>query len=240
MSICARMTILLLSIVLHCCLTKTSNLAFIGYHNVVIFPLMVVTTSVHAPSWQDDTRVCALTRFVPYSLHKFRITSSFSYLWLWHLSVLTLCHVLSANYVSVRLVHLFSFLLCLHAVKKCFHTIFLCLHVVSFPVSLCIHAGFDYWSSCIHVGLYFFLVWPNLNHISRKTGPDFPTDPSGTPLELSEEEGTSDSQLRIALNQTKHQHKWMVTHLTFSDKLEVLYSDFKYGQARAGSDRSYW
>ena len=159
MSIRARMIILPLSIVLHYCLTKTSDLTFIGCHNVQLQScLMVVMTSVHVPSWYDNIRACALTRFVPYPLHKFRVTSAFSCLWLWSLSVLTSCHVLSADYVCVILVHLFSFSIHLHAVEKFFRTILLCLHVVSCTVSFCLHSGFDYLSSCLHVGLDLFLV----------------------------------------------------------------------------------
>ena len=166
MSIRTSMIILILSIVLHYCLTKTSYLKLIGFHNVQLQScLMAVTTYMRAPSWYEDVQVCALTHFVPYPLHKFRLKSSFYYLWLWHLSVFMPCHVLSEDYVCVRLVHLFYFLLCLHSMEKFFHTVFLCLHVVSYPVSFCIHAGFDYLSSCIHVGIDFFFVLPNLNHI---------------------------------------------------------------------------
>ena len=129
MSIRARMIVIPLSIVLHYSITKTSNLTFIGCHNIQHQSCsMIVTTSVCAPSWHDNIHVCALTRFAPYPLHKFRLTLSFSYLWLWNISVLTLCHVLSADYARVRLVHLFSFFLCLHRVetkengtKKCLH-----------------------------------------------------------------------------------------------------------------------
>ena len=159
MSIRARMIILPLSIVLHYFLTKTSELKFIVCHNVRLqYCSMVVTTSVRASSWHDDIHVCALMHFVPYPLLKFSLTLSFSYLWLWHLSVLTVYHVLSSDYLSVRLVHFFSFFLRLHAVETFFRIIFICLHIVSCHVSLCLHAGFDYFSSCIHVGLDFFLV----------------------------------------------------------------------------------
>ena len=59
-----------LSIVLHYCLSNTSNLTFIGFHNILLqYCFMDVTASVCAPSWHDDVRVCALTRFVPYPLH---------------------------------------------------------------------------------------------------------------------------------------------------------------------------
>ena len=123
--------------------------------------------SVCARSWHDNIHACALTHFVAYPLHKFGLTLSFSYLWLWNISVLTLCHVLSTDYVCVPLVHLFSFFFCLHAVQTFFRKIYLCLHVVSCRVSFFLHSGFDYFSSCLHVGLDSFLVWPNLNYISN-------------------------------------------------------------------------
>ena len=121
MSIRARMIILPLSIVLNYFLTKTSGLTFIGCHNFRLQSCsMIGITSVHALSWHDNVRACAFTRFVPYPLCKFILTSSFSYLWLWNLSVLTSFHVLSAEYVRIRLVHLFSFFLRLHAVETFF------------------------------------------------------------------------------------------------------------------------
>ena len=45
----------------------------------------------------------------------------FIIIWLWHLSVLTSCHVLSADYVRVWLVHFFFFFLRLHAVETFSH-----------------------------------------------------------------------------------------------------------------------
>ena len=75
MSIRDRMIIITLSIVLHYCLTKTSDLTFIRCHNVRLQSCcMVVTTSVRAPSWNDDICACALTRFSPYPLRKLRLT----------------------------------------------------------------------------------------------------------------------------------------------------------------------
>ena len=41
-------------------------------------------------------------------------------MWLWHISVLTLCHVLSSDFFCVRLVHFFSFFIRLHAVETFF------------------------------------------------------------------------------------------------------------------------
>ena len=100
-------------------------MTFIGCHNVQLQSfLMVMATYVRAPLWYDDIRACALTLFVPYSLHKFRLTLSVSYFWLWHLSILLSCHVLSADYIRVRLVHLFFFFFRLHAVEMFFCTIF--------------------------------------------------------------------------------------------------------------------
>ena len=78
MSIRARMSILFLSIVINYCLTKSSDLTFIRCHNFRLQScLMVVTISVHATSWHDDVCACALTRFVPYRLHKFNLRHHF-------------------------------------------------------------------------------------------------------------------------------------------------------------------
>ena len=71
------------------------------------------------------------------------------------------------------------------------------------------------------------------------TGLDFLPEPSEPPLESSEEEGTSYSQLCISFNWKNLQQKWMFTHLTFSNKLDVLYSDLKSRRERSGSDGSY-
>ena len=59
------------------------------------------------------------------------------------------------------------------------------------------------------------------------------------PLESAEEDVTLDSQLFTAFRRKKQQHKWLVTNLTYSNNLDVLYADFIDGQAIAGSDRSY-
>ena len=90
--------------------------------------------------------------FVPYQLRKFRLTSSFSYWYLWHLSILAFYHLLSSYYVRVRLVHLF----------------FLCLHAVSCPFPYSLHAGFDSSSFFILVVFDFFFVIDIHNHISNK------------------------------------------------------------------------
>ena len=58
-------------------------------------------------------------------------------------------------------------------------------------------------------------------------------------MESSEEDNTSDSKLCTAFNQTKQRQKWLFSHPTFSDKLDVLISNFTLGAAREGSDGSY-
>ena len=58
---------------------------------------------------------------------------------------------------------------------------------------------------------------------------EFPSDPSGPPMESAKEEDTSDTALQTALNKTVHKHKWLVSHNTFSDKLDILHSDFTSG-----------
>ena len=68
---------------------------------------------------------------------------------------------------------------------------------------------------------------------------DFSPDPSTPPLESSKEEVTSESKMRTSFKKIEHHHKWLVSHLTFSDKLDVLYSEFTSGEARAGNDGSY-
>ena len=80
---------------------------------------MVVTKSVRVLSWHGNVHACTLMFFFPYPIHKLRLMSSFSYLWLWHLSVLKSCNLLSVDYVCVQLVH-FIFFFCLQALKKLF------------------------------------------------------------------------------------------------------------------------
>ena len=64
---------------------------------------------------------------------------------------------------------------------------------------------------------------------------DFPLDPSGPPLDSEKEEYTSDTKLRIDFKKTVHRHQWLISNLTFSDKLDILQSDFTSGEARKGS-----
>ena len=62
------MIILPLSVVLSYCLTKTSDLTFIGCHKVRLQScLMVMTMSMCAPLWHDNVHVCAHT--VLYHIH---------------------------------------------------------------------------------------------------------------------------------------------------------------------------
>ena len=61
---------------------------------------------------------------------------------------------------------------------------------------------------------------------------DFSPDPSVTTLDSAKEEGTSESKMRTAFKKTEHKHRWLLSHLTFSDKFEALYSDFASGEVR--------
>ena len=68
---------------------------------------------------------------------------------------------------------------------------------------------------------------------------EFPPDPSGPLLGSAEGEVTLDVKLRTAFKKTKHQHKWLVSHLKFSDRLDALCYEFTLGEAREGCGRSY-
>ena len=57
---------------------------------------------------------------IPYPLRKLTLTSSFSYWWIRQISVFTSCQVLSADYVRVSFVYLFSFFVRLHKVETFF------------------------------------------------------------------------------------------------------------------------
>ena len=51
---------------------------------------------------------------------------------------------------------------------------------------------------------------------------DLPPETSVPPLGLSKEVDTPDKKMRTVSKKTVHQHKWMVSQLTFSDKLDIL------------------
>ena len=51
---------------------------------------------------------------------------------------------------------------------------------------------------------------------------DFPPDSSGPPLDSAKEGDTYNTKLRKAFNKTLHGHKWLVSHLTFSNKIDIL------------------
>ena len=68
---------------------------------------------------------------------------------------------------------------------------------------------------------------------------DFPPEPSKVTLESAEEDVTSYSKMFTAFKQKKYWQKYLVLHLTFSDKLDVLYSGFTLGEVRSGSGSSY-
>ena len=56
---------------------------------------------------------------------------------------------------------------------------------------------------------------------------------------MEKKEDTSDTKLRTDFKNTLYQHKWLVSHLTSSEKLDTLQSDFTPGEARSGGDVSY-
>ena len=58
-------------------------------------------------------------------------------------------------------------------------------------------------------------------------------------MDTSKEEDTSNTKLSIAFKKKVHQRKWLVSRLTFSDKLDILQSNLTSGEARSGSDESY-
>ena len=68
---------------------------------------------------------------------------------------------------------------------------------------------------------------------------DFPLDPSRPPLDSAKEEDTPDTKLHTAFKKTVHQHKWLVSHITFSDKLDIIQSNFTSGEMRSGSNGYY-
>ena len=68
---------------------------------------------------------------------------------------------------------------------------------------------------------------------------DLPPETSVPPLGLSKEVDTPDKKMRTVSKKTVHQHKWMASHLTFSNKLYVLNSNFTSGEAGSGRDRYY-
>ena len=75
---------------------------------------MAGTTFAYVPSWRYDVRACAVTVFISYPLHKFRLTSSFSYWWLWHISVLTSYLFFSTDYFWVWRFSFVIFSFCLY------------------------------------------------------------------------------------------------------------------------------
>ena len=68
---------------------------------------------------------------------------------------------------------------------------------------------------------------------------DFSPEPSGPPMDSAKEVNTSDTKLCTAFNRTVHRHKCLVSHLTFSDKLDTLQSEFTSGKARSGRNGYY-
>ena len=68
---------------------------------------------------------------------------------------------------------------------------------------------------------------------------DFPPDLSVPTLVSAKEYYTSDTKLCTSFKKIVHQHKLLVSHLNFSDKLDILHSNFTSGEARSGSDGYY-
>ena len=59
---------------------------------------------------------------------------------------------------------------------------------------------------------------------------DLSTDPSGPPLDLAKEEDTFDTKLRTFFKKTVNKQKFLVSHLTFSDKFDILQSEVRNQQ----------
>ena len=113
--------------------------------------------------------VCApLTVFLLYPLNKFIFTSSYSYSWLWHLSVFMLWHLFSANYFRVWPYNICFLLLFLHSgfyifsfcIHAGFHLFSFCLHTVFDSSFFCQHSQyFQYWHPCFkHTKIYMVFI----------------------------------------------------------------------------------
>ena len=153
MSISDHIIILSVSIFHHYCLTKTSDLTFIWCYNVWIeYCNMVVITFVHVPSCHDNIRACALTVFVPYPLCKYILMLSFSYWWLWGISVIISYHLLFTDHVRIWLIH--------------FWLSFLYHHTVSYNFSSYLKALFIVPSSFFTLGVIFYLFDPTVTKFS--------------------------------------------------------------------------
>ena len=108
MSTCIHMIIISLSFVTYIGLTKNIRLDFYW---------MLKRLTWILPDVRDDVRACDVT--VLYHIHYiYQTYVVIYYWWIWHISILTLCHMLSLVYVRMR-----SFTFCI--------------------LSLCVYAGFD-------------------------------------------------------------------------------------------------
>ena len=68
---------------------------------------------------------------------------------------------------------------------------------------------------------------------------DFPPYPLEPHLDSAKEEDTPNTKLSTAFKKIVHRKKWLVSHLTFSDKLYILQFNFTSGEERWGSDGYY-
>ena len=127
---------------------------------------MVVTTSMRATSWHDGVRACDLTHFIPYPLHKFRLTSSFYYCGYGIIPSLRHSMSYSRNMSAYDLCISFPFFFVSTLWRHCFY---------HFPLSpRCIMSclllsprWIRFFLLLSPFGINFFLVQPNLNHISK-------------------------------------------------------------------------
>ena len=61
----------------------------------------------------------------------------------------------------------------------------------------------------------------------------YPPESSEPPLDQTKEVDKHNTKLRTAFNKKVHRHKWLVSHITFSDKLDILHSEFVSVEARS-------
>ena len=68
---------------------------------------------------------------------------------------------------------------------------------------------------------------------------DLPTELSGPSLDSEKEVDTPNTKVRTSFKKVVHRQKWMVSQLTYTDKLGIQQSNFASGQMRSGSDGYY-
>ena len=84
---------------------------------------------------------------------------------------------------------------------------------------------------------------PHNQHIHTFTDRSYrnglPSRAISTSPGISKKKYTSNIKLRTSFKKTSHWHKWLVSHLNFSDKLDILQYNFTSGEARSGIDGYY-